>query len=578
MPRRTAADLLIEGLLENGQTTLFANLGTDHVTIVEELARREANGLPIPNVIAVPHENVAVHMAGGYAAMTGRGQAVLVHVDAGTANAAMAMHNLRRGRLPVLLMAGRAPSALRGELPAGRDTYVHFVQDPFDIASIVRPYIKWEYGLPSGAVAKSVLMRAVAIMQSDPPGPVYLTLPREILAESFDVATLRDPPALQDTPVAAGGVTPEVARRIARILMAAENPLVVTAYLGRNHAAPAVLGALAEEAGIRVVEASPHWLNLPQDHPCHMGFDAAPFLRQADAGILLDVDVPWMPQLVQENPATRWIHLDVDPLKQGLPLWGFPAELRLQADSATVLAQVLEVIRAEADDGYHARVHARLTVFASFREQRARRLADAATIPGKRDAVAPAYLCARLAAQMHADDIVLNEAIRNTPAVCNYMPRSLPGTYSGLAGGGLGYSGGMALGFKLARPEARVVQVIGDGGFHFSAPDAVYATAQAYNLPIFTVVMDNGGWQAVKEATLRVHPQGAAAASDRFFSKLEGGRRRFEQVGMAFGAHGEYVDEPEALDAAIGRCFAAIARGQAAVMTVRITPMSREGG
>ncbi|HYF07638.1 MAG TPA: thiamine pyrophosphate-requiring protein [Acetobacteraceae bacterium] len=573
MPRRTAADLLIEGLLENGQDLLFANLGTDHVTIVEELARREAQGLPAPRVLSVPHENVAVHMAGGYAALTGRGQAVLVHVDAGTANAAMALHNLRRGRLPVLLMAGRAPFALRGELPAGRDTYVHYVQDPFDMAGIVRPYTKWEYCLPSGAVAKSMLMRALAVMQSDPAGPVFLTLPREILAETFESASLRDPPPLQDTPVAAGGVAPEMARRMARMLMEAEHPLIVTAYLGRNMEAPAILGGLAEEAGIRVVEASSHWMNLPQDHPCHMGFDAGALLPRTDLGMLLDVDVPWMPKLVAENPASRWIHLDVDPLKQGLPLWGFPAEIRVQADSAIVLRQILEAIRAEADDALRARVRARLAEMAKARDQRAGRLADAASNPGTKDAIAPAFLCARLHAQMTDTDIVLNEAIRNTPAVLNHMPRTRPGTYSGLAGGGLGYSGGMALGFRLARPEARVVQVIGDGGFHFSAPDAVYATAQAYGLPIFTVVMDNGGWQAVKEATLRVHPQGSAAATDRFFARLEGGRRRFEQVGMAFGAHGEYVDEPEALDAAIGRCFAAIERGQAAVMTVRVTPM-----
>lgn len=573
MPRRTAADLLIEGLIENGQDLLFANLGTDHVTIVEELARREANGLPAPRVISVPHENVAVHMAGGYAAVTGRGQAVLVHVDAGTANAAMALHNLRRGRLPVLLMAGRAPFALRGELPAGRDTYVHYVQDPFDMAGIVRPYTKWEHCLPSGAVAKSMLMRALAVMQSDPAGPVFLTLPREILAETFESEALRDPPPLQDTPVAAGGVAPEMASRMARLLMSAENPLIVTAYLGRNHEAPAILGALAEEAGIRVVEASAHWMNLPQDHPCHMGFDAGAFLPRSDVGMLLDVDVPWMPKLVAENPASRWIHLDVDPLKQGLPLWGFPAEIRVQADSAIVLRQVLEVIRAEADDAFRNRVRARLADFAKARAQRAKRLEDAASDPGTRDAITPAFLCARLNAQMTADDIVLNEAIRNTPAVLNHMPRTKPGTYAGLAGGGLGFSGGMALGFRMARPQSRVVQVIGDGGFHFSAPDAVYATAQAYGLPIFTVVMDNGGWQAVKEATLRVHPQGSAAATDRFFARLEGGRRRFEQVGMAFGAHGEYVDEPGALDAAIARCLAAIARGQAAVMTVRVTPM-----
>ena len=103
---------------------------------------------------------------------------------------------------------------------------------------------------------------------------------------------------------------------------------------------------------------------------------------------------------------------------------------------------------------------------------------------------------------------MLNEAIRNGPILQEHLKRTKPQSYVGLAGGGLGFSGGMALGLKLAQPNRRVVQVIGDGGFHFSSPDSVYAVAQQYQIPIFTVVLDNGGWQAVKSATQRVYPEG----------------------------------------------------------------------
>src|SRR5690606_14077511 len=130
------------------------------------------DALPIyPKVILCPHENTAVHMAAGYAIATGRGQAVLVHVDAGTANASMGLHNLFRTRIPVLLMAGRAPFSTYGDLPGCRDTYVHFMQDPFDQGSLVRPFVKWEYTLPSPAITKEVLARAHTVMQSDPMGP-----------------------------------------------------------------------------------------------------------------------------------------------------------------------------------------------------------------------------------------------------------------------------------------------------------------------------------------------------------------------------------------------------------------------
>jgi len=83
----------------------------------------------------------------------------------------------------------------------------------------------------------------------------------------------------------------------------------------------------------------------------------------------------------------------------------------------------------------------------------------------------------------------------------------------------------MALGLKLAQPNRRIVQVIGDGGFHFSSPDSVYAVAQQYQIPIFTVIVDNGGWQAVKSATQRVYPKGVAAETDQFQSRLTSGRQ-----------------------------------------------------
>ena len=99
------------------------------------------------------------------------------------------------------------------------------------------------------------------------------------------------------------------------------------------------------------------------------------------------------------------------------------------------------------------------------------------------------------------------------------------GSYVGLAGGGLGFSGGMALGLKLAQPERRIVQIIGDGGFHFSSPDSVFAVAQQYQIPILTVVLDNGGWQAVKSSVQRVYPKGVAAETNSFQSQLRSGRQ-----------------------------------------------------
>jgi acetolactate synthase-1/2/3 large subunit len=254
-------------------------------------------------------------------------------------------------------------------------------------------------------------------------------------------------------------------------------------------------------------------------------------------------------------------------------MWGFATDLRLQADCATALKQVLDAVHAEADDGFRRRVAERMADWPRERDERLQAAAAAGANPGKPGAISPAFVCAALQAAIDPQDIVVNEAIRNSPAVLNQIVRSRPGTLIGCAGGGLGYSGGMALGAKLARPGVRVVQVVGDGGFHFSTPTSVYAVAQRYQLPILTVLLDNGGWQAVKEAVLRVYPKGEASEADEFQARLGGEQRRFEQVAQAFGAHGESVSDPDRLAAALSRCLKAVDEGRAALLNVKVSPL-----
>jgi acetolactate synthase-1/2/3 large subunit len=282
-----------------------------------------------------------------------------------------------------------------------------------------------------------------------------------------------------------------------------------------------------------------------------------------------------VPQSTGNAGAITWIQIDIDPLKADFPMWGFATDMRVAGNSAIILAQVLEAVEARADEAYRKRVAVRIAGWDGARKQSARRRAAVSADKGVSGALNPAFVFATLGAQLSQDDIVLNEAIRNGPALQEHLTRTRPGTYVGLAGGGLGFSGGMALGLRLAQPKRRVVQVIGDGGFHFSSPDSVYAVAQQYQIPIFTVVVDNGGWQAVKSATQRVYPTGVAAQTDRFQSRLlagrQGERRNFADVAKAFGAYGESVSEPDDLAGAIARCLSAVDDGKAAVLHVHVT-------
>jgi acetolactate synthase-1/2/3 large subunit len=566
----TGAGLLLQALQSVGIDHLFCNLGTDHAPLIEEFARRRAAGEWVPTIVRCPHESTAAHMAGGHAFVTGRGQGVLVHVDVGTANASMAMHNLFRSRLPVLLMAGKAPFTSAGELPGSRDNYVHFVQEPYDQGALVRPFVKWEWTLPSGAVAAEALRRAHTLMHAEPMGPAHLMLPREMLAEQLQVpAAARQFSAASFGAPEPSGADPRLVERLARELMASQRPLLVASYGGRNRRTSALVERLAALAGIRVFESNPV-VNIGHEGPHFCGFQPQAAIGATDFGLLVDTDVPWFPRDTRPADDARWAQVDVDPIKGASPMWSFPGDLRLQGDSARILEQLAEAIEADATSAWRAAAAERAGSIARDVQQRRARVRHLAEDPGRPGEINPHHLFAALDRHLAPDDIVFNEAVRNSPALNLQLTRPLPGTLMRVGGGGLGASGAMALGAKLAAPAPMMVQVVGDGSYHLNNPSAVHAVSQQHGLPILTIVVDNGGWSAVKESTLRVYPDGAAHASDEFEARFNG-EADFARVAEAFGAHGERLDDPAQVAASVARCVETVRGGRSALLHARVT-------
>jgi acetolactate synthase-1/2/3 large subunit len=175
-----SADAYIARLGERGIEYVFANAGTDFAPIVEALSQTKANGR-IPRFMTVPHENVAMAMAHGYYRTCGKPAAVMVHVTVGTANTICGLMNAARDNVPLLLAAGRTPITETGHI-ASRNRSIHWGQESFDQGGMVREFVKWDYELRDGQPADAVVDRALDIMMSEPRGPVYLTLPREVLA------------------------------------------------------------------------------------------------------------------------------------------------------------------------------------------------------------------------------------------------------------------------------------------------------------------------------------------------------------------------------------------------------------
>lgn len=568
---QTAARFLLDGLSEAGIEYLFCNFGTDHAPIIEEMARMQGAGLPYPTTILCPHENTAMHMAGGYALATGRGQGVMVHVDVGTANAAMGMHNLFRTRLPVMLMAGKAPYTSLGELPGTRDDYVHFVQEPMDQGSIVRPFAKWEYTLPSGAVAKETVRRAHTLMQSDPPGPVHLLFARETLAEHWQPEAIRSYPESTHAPQRMGGIDPARIKALAARLLKSARPMLITGYGGKSRRTSDAIEKLSRLTGMRVFENAPV-INIGREFSGFAGFRVADFLPTADFGLMVDTDVPWIPRDTAPHPKAWWAHIDVDVVKKSIPMWSFPAQERIEADAGQVLEQLADAAGAMADASFKAGAAARWKAMEAEFAARKKKTADLAADPGTEGAINPDYFASELGKRLDPEDTILSEAVTNNPVFARQVPRPVACTMIRHSGSGLGAAGGLALGVKLARPQHRSVHIVGDGGFYFGNLDSVFAVSREHRLPIFSIIVDNTGWNAVKDATLRVYPKGTALERDAFQSRLPRGMD-FSKLAAVSGAYGECLSDPADTGAAIERCLAAVEEGRSALLHVRVTPI-----
>src|ERR1700720_164748 len=298
-----SAQAYLARLAERGIDYVFANAGTDFAPVIESLAMNANGRRKFPKVITVPHENVAMAMAHGYYKIAGKPAAVMVHVTVGTGNTVNGLMNAARDNIPILLAAGRTPITETGH-HASRNRPIHWGQESFDQGGIVREFTKWDYELRSGQPVAAIVDRALDIAMSEPRGPVYLTLPREVLADPA-VAPRRD----TVRPLGATAAVPSFAaiELAAAILSTAEFPLILTASVGRTAEAMAELAALAEEFALPVVQSEARDISLPTDHPMCLGFDPGALLAQADAVAVFDSAVPWIPRLHPLKPDAKII-------------------------------------------------------------------------------------------------------------------------------------------------------------------------------------------------------------------------------------------------------------------------------
>jgi acetolactate synthase-1/2/3 large subunit len=547
----STADAYLELLAARGVEYFFANAGTDFAPLIEAYARRSAQGQASPRPITVPHEVPAVAMAHGYTMVTGRAQVVMVHVIVGAGNAAGGVINAARSNVPMLFSAGRNPITEAGDA-GSRDRPIHWAQEAFDQAGMLREFVKWDYELKRFDQLETVVDRALTLAQSEPRGPVYLTLPREVLAERHEAIEYADPS--RAVVPAATLPDPRAIDEAAAMLAGARNPIIITKALGRDPAAVPVLVRFAETLGAPVFDQFHTYVNFPQDHPLHAGFEPldgrfepAAHLGEADVILVLESDVPWFPQLNRPKPEARVIHVAVDPLFSRYPVRGFPADLALAGAPRLTLAALADALAGRVDSAAVAERRRRWTQAGARRREAALAKGQAARAEAPLNML---WVSRAIGDVLDDRTIVVNEYDLD-PAQCTF---TRPGTYfAAPPSGGLGWGLGAALGAKLASPERDVICCVGDGAYIFGSPTASHFVSRAYNLPVLFVVFNNRTWNAVKRAVQTYAPDGWGVRTDAMPLTALEPSPDYEMLCQASGGHGEKVEDPAALPDALRR-------------------------
>ncbi|KAI0671221.1 thiamine diphosphate-binding protein [Trametes maxima] len=567
----TTASVLFKTFAEAGITHAFVNWGNDHPAFLEELEReRVEGGKTVVEIITCPHEMVALSAAQGYAQVTGKPAAVIVHVDVGTQGLAGAVHNVDRGRTPVLIYAGAAPQSSDNRLKGTKNEWPMWLQDVPDQPSIVRQYMRYTAQIQSGKNAAKMVLRALQIAKSEPQGPVYLWARRETSEEEVDASIFEDKHDISKwPPVQAPGLPRAVIDAIVDALLVAQFPLIITANSGRNPRTVPLLSTLSNLLAISVFSSCPSAVCIPWTHPNYVGLSFGgpnELLNYADVIILLDVDIPWV-DTKGNKPLdnARVFVIDADPLKTTMGWSHVDAELLCKADPEAALSQLIEAVEIQgakslAQDKLAARTERIRVLRSAWTSSLDKAENIKSIVPDKGIPTVP-YLLSTLRNAVVSNTpskgenvLWINEAISNYPHTWSYLRPEHPGSMIASGASSLGYALGAAVGASLGAIVAKkeydlVTAVVGDGVFLFSVPATAYWLARRYNTPFLTVVLNNGGWFSPKLSMLGVYPDGlGSAASGQELSVGFGpDMPDYSQVavaaGGAWGRRVEHADE-----------------------------------
>ncbi len=557
---RTAAQAYLEVAAAHGVEYVFGLPGTSGQEFIGTIADQEK----IRFILAL-HETCVVSMADGYARVSGRPTLAQVSTLPGTANAVGALYDAFRDRSPVVVTSTHVDTRI-----VGRDSHT----EGRDLVELTKQFTKWSHEVHRSDRIPEILNRAFKVASTPPKGPVYLSLPSNLLAEPV---TVKSPEADRSRIVPRMAGDPEALRDAARLLAEAKRPLIIAGSGVATAGAKEELITLAEMVAAPVVmEPRYSFLSFPTSHPYsfqiperQVSFNL-PEWGEPDLifaiGCRLIREYRYLPEPAIK-PETRCVHIEEDPWEIGKV---FPVDLGIVADAKSALRSLIEIFPSFSERSNGSRRTERLDCLRKAKEKTKAELEERARDGWDAIPIQAARLARAMDKLLEPDTLIVNESPTSKDILTSNF-QFTPGRsyFSNSSGGYLGWGLGAAIGATLASPGRRVVACLGDGSSMFGL-QGLWTLAK-YRVPLVVIVFNNRAYMAVKNQFRG--PEERIRIAAELGAELVGPEINFARIAETFGIFGQRVEEPGGIEPALKR---ALEQSGPAVVDVVISQKSRK--
>ncbi|MFY9609386.1 MAG: thiamine pyrophosphate-binding protein [Blastocatellia bacterium] len=483
MTEMSGADAMFEFMVREGVRYVFGNPGTTELPLMDQFAARDE----ITYILAL-HEDSALGIAAGYAEATGQPAVVNLHTNPGLAHALGNLYNAYRAGTPLVVTAGQQDTRAMLDEPL---LYA-------DMIELARQHTKWAWEVRTAAEIPRAMARAFAIARTPPTGPVFVSLPVNLMEERAEI------PLAPVTEIGSRvrGDAGEI-EAAAAVLANARNPVIISGDGCARSGALAEVVKLAETLGARVhSEPLNSLLVFPMAHPLYAGalFSNAKQTRGLleGADVILLVGTTNLAPLVYTgtgllSPGTRLIQIDADPQEFGK---NYPVEVAILADPRCAVEQLLHALARLTTGAVSEMITSRRAATVQAISEARSKFTEQASAASDDGPMSPGYVARVMREAAASDAVLVDESVTSTAFVRTLFELNEPNSYFYAKGGSLGLGLPEAVGVKLAMPDRQVLCAVGDGSALYSI-QALW-TAARYKLGVVFVVFNNASYMILK--------------------------------------------------------------------------------